>query len=105
MLLVILKAKKLLDCFKKGIAKNKSKRLYSQNVDKLYVKWKGYNSYFNSWNDKKRHGVSEWTFSRTNSLEGRVKFELDLSYYATKSDLENAAGVDTSKFAKKSWFS
>ena len=59
MLLVILKAKKLLDCFKKGIAKTKSKRLYSQNVNKLYVKWKGYNSYFNSWNDKKRHGVSE----------------------------------------------
>ena len=37
-----------------------------------------------------------------NSLEGRVKFELDSSYYATKSDLENAAVVDTSKFAKKS---
>ena len=26
---------------------------------------------------------------------------IDSSYYATKSDLENAAGVDTSKFAKK----
>ena len=31
----------------------------------------------------------------------RVKVELDLSNYATKSDLKNATGVDTSKFAKK----
>ena len=32
---------------------------------------------------------------------GRVKLELDLSNYATKTDLKNAAGVDTSSFAKK----
>ena len=32
---------------------------------------------------------------------GRVKVELDLSNYTTKADLKNAAGVDTSKFAKK----
>ena len=31
----------------------------------------------------------------------RVKFELDLSNYATKADLKNATGVYTSKFAKK----
>ena len=31
----------------------------------------------------------------------RVKVELDLSNYATKSVLKNATGVDTSKFAKK----
>ena len=31
----------------------------------------------------------------------RVKFELDLSNYATKADLKNATGVDTSKFATK----
>ena len=30
-----------------------------------------------------------------------MKVELDLSNYATKPDLENAAGVDTSDFAKK----
>ena len=30
-----------------------------------------------------------------------MKVELDLSNYATKSDLKNAAGVDTSTFAKK----
>ena len=30
-----------------------------------------------------------------------MKVELDLSIYETKSDLENAIGVDTSKLAKK----
>ena len=35
------------------------------------------------------------------SSEGRVEFELDLSNYATKADLKNATGVDTSKFGKK----
>ena len=31
-----------------------------------------------------------------------MKVELDLSNYAAKTDLKNTAGVDTSKFAKKS---
>ena len=35
----------------------------------------------------------------------RVKVDLDLSNYAAKADLKNATGVNTSKFAKKSWFS
>ena len=30
-----------------------------------------------------------------------MKFELDLSNYTIKADLKNAAGVGTSKFAKK----
>ena len=40
-------------------------------------------------------------FSDPKSLAGRVKIELDLYNYATKADLKNATGVDTSKFAKK----
>ena len=32
---------------------------------------------------------------------GRVKVELDLPKYATKADLKNAKGVDTSKFSKR----
>ena len=32
---------------------------------------------------------------------GTVKVEVDLSYYSIKIVLKNAAGVDTSKFAKK----
>ena len=33
--------------------------------------------------------------------KNKIEVELDLSNYATKSDLKNAAGVDTSRFAKK----
>ena len=44
--------------------------------------------------------MSEY-FSEPKSSGGRVKFELDLSNYGTKSDLNNETKVDTSKFAKK----
>ena len=44
--------------------------------------------------------MSEY-FREPKSLGGRVKVELDFSNYATNIDLKNAAGVDTSKFAKK----
>ena len=44
--------------------------------------------------------MSEY-FLELKSLGGRVKVELDLPNYATKVDLKNEAGVDTSKFAKK----
>ena len=44
--------------------------------------------------------MSEY-FPEPKSLGGRVKIELCLSNYATKADLKNAAGVDTSKFANK----
>ena len=37
---------------------------------------------------------------RNQNLRG-VKVELDLSNYATKVDLKTAAGVDTSRFARK----
>ena len=40
-------------------------------------------------------------FPEPTSSGGRVKVELDLPNNATKADLKNAAGVDTSKFAKK----
>ena len=44
--------------------------------------------------------MSEY-FSESKSSRERVKIELDLSNYATKTDLKNSAGVDTSKFATK----
>ena len=44
--------------------------------------------------------MSEY-FPKPKSFGGRVKVELDLSNYATKADLKNATGVDTSKFVKK----
>ena len=44
--------------------------------------------------------MSEY-FPEPKSSGVRVKIELDLSNCATKTDLKNAAGVDTSKFATK----
>ena len=41
------------------------------------------------------------SFPEPKSSGGRVKVELDISNYATKTDLKNTTGVDTSKFAKK----
>ena len=40
-------------------------------------------------------------FLKPKSLGANVKVELDLSNYATKGDLKNATGVNTSDFAKK----
>ena len=44
--------------------------------------------------------ISEY-FQEPKSLGGIVKVELDLSNYATKTDLKNLTGVDTSSFAKQ----
>ena len=44
--------------------------------------------------------MSEY-FPEPKSSGGRVKVELDLSNYATKADLNNAAGFDTSALAKR----
>ena len=44
--------------------------------------------------------MSEY-FPKPNSLGVNVKVELHLSNYATKTDLKNTTGVDTSSFAKK----
>ena len=37
-------------------------------------------------------------FPKPDSLRANVKVELDLSSYATKTDLKNATGTDTSSF-------
>ena len=37
-------------------------------------------------------------FPEPKSSAGRVKFQLDLSYYATKANLKKATGADTSEF-------
>ena len=48
--------------------------------------------------------MSEY-FSEPKSLRGRLEVALDLSNYATKANLKNAAAVDTSFLGKKNWFS
>ena len=37
-------------------------------------------------------------FPKPDSLRANVKVELDLSSYATKTDLKNATGIDASSF-------
>ena len=44
--------------------------------------------------------MSEY-FPNPNFLGTNVKVELDLSNYATKTDLKNATGLDTSDFTKR----
>ena len=44
--------------------------------------------------------MSEY-FPKPKSLGGKVKVELDLSNYVTKTDLKKGTGVDTWDFAKK----
>ena len=68
---------------------------------KKYVKWKGCNNSFNSWIDKKYIVKVIEYFLEPKSLGGRLKVELDLCNYATKTDLKHGTGVDTSSFAKK----
>ena len=63
--------------------------------DKLYVTWKGYDSSFNSWIDKK-DSINELIFSRTEIF--RRDSEI---WIRTKADLKNATDVYLSKFAKK----
>ena len=43
--------------------------------------------------------MSEY-FQKLKSFGGKVKLELSVSDYATKADLKNVTGVDTSDFAK-----
>ena len=49
---------------------------------------------------KKKVSVSEY-FPESKSSGRRMKVELDLSNYVTKTDLKNATAVHTSSFAKK----
>ena len=76
-------------------------KVIKRKGDKLYVKWKGYDSSFNSWIDKSDIPDMNKYFPGPKFSGGRVKVELNLSNYATKADLANATDVDKSKFAKK----
>ena len=58
MFLVILTVKKLLECFmKKNCKKNQKEftieKVIKRKCNRLYITWKGYNNFFNSWIDKK----------------------------------------------------
>ena len=48
----------------------------------------------------KKASINERIFSKPKPLRRKVKVELDLYNYATKADLKNLTGAETSKFAK-----
>ena len=59
----------------------------------MHVKWTGYENLFNSWIDKK-----DLVFR---SFGENINVKVDLSNYATKTDLKNITNIDTSSFALK----
>ena len=75
--------------------------------DKLYVRWKGYNSLFNSWIDKKdlvwfyHIKMSQYFPKPYETFGGDIKVKVDLSNYARQADIKNILHVDTSSFALK----
>ena len=77
MLLVILKAKKLLEDFMKKNNKEQNKEFCIDKVikrtgNKLYVKWKAYSNSFNSWIDKKDMVLMNSYFRKPKSLGANV---------------------------------
>ena len=42
----------------------RAEKVINRKGNKLFVKWKGYDNYFNSWIDKK-DSINEWIFSTT----------------------------------------
>ena len=75
-------------------------KVIKRKSDKLYVKWKGYDNSFNSWIDKK-DVVLKHFLKPFRSFGENIKVKVNLSYYATKTDLKNVTHVDTSIFALK----
>ena len=70
--------------------------------EQLYAKWKGYDNRFNSWIDKRSHiSMSQYSRKPFRSFEGNINVKVDLSNYATKTDLRNVTHVDTLSFALK----
>ena len=85
---------------KKNQKEFRIEKIIKKKGDKLYVKWNGYDNSINSRTDKK--GIVNWIYKKLyEPFGGDINVTVDLSSYATKADLKHAAGVDTSKSAKK----
>ena len=69
--------------------------------NKFYVRLKGYDNSFNIWIDQKYIVKMNYFPEPYTSSKRKIKAELDLTNYATKSYLKSATGNDTSEFAKK----
>ena len=102
----ILLEKKIIPTFyQKEIQKTNQKEFRIKKViksqgNKLYVKWKGEDSSFNSWLDKKILLCKMSYFPEPHTNKNKKEVELDLSNCATKPNLKIATSVDTSQFDK-----
>ena len=78
-------------------------KVIKRKGNKLYVKWKRYDSSFNNWINKKRPCIKMIQYFSTlfRIFGGNVNVKVDLSNYATKTDLKKVIHVDTSSFALK----
>ena len=61
-----------------GTFKFRVEKIIKIKFAKMYVKWIGYDSFFNSWIDKKDMVLMREYFPEPKSLGRRVKVELDL---------------------------
>ena len=69
----------------------------------MYVKRKGFDNLFNSWIDKKDLvQMSQYFPKPYEPFGGDINLKVDLSNYATNSDLKNVSHVDVRSFALKS---
>ena len=67
------------------------KKVLKRKSDKLYVKWKGYDSSFNSWINKKDLLYFPKPFN--SHFGDSIKVKIDLSNYARKTDIKNISQV------------
>ena len=82
--------------------KFRTKKVIKRKGVKLYIKWKGCDNSFNSWINKKTLYKLSQYFPKPFRSSGRnINVKVDLSNYATKTDLKNITHVDTSNFALK----
>ena len=91
-------------CHKELKKTNKKKirveKVIKRNGNKLYVKWKGSNSFLTVGLKKDMIEINKY-FPEPKSPGGRVKIKLDSYNYVTKGNLKNEADIDIFKFAKK----
>ena len=78
----------------------RAEKVIKRKGDKLYAKWNGYDNSFNNWIDKKVSSFKMSCFPEPYTCS-KDKVELDLSIYASKSNLESATDVNTSKSFKE----
>ena len=80
-------------------------KVIKRKDDQLYVKWKGYDNSLIVGLVKKYCNVKIDYFPDPYTRSKiKIKIKLDLFNHATKSDWKNATGVDTSDFAKGTYW-